>query len=94
MLKPLPEMTKRLSLLKFFSKKLMLPTILLPEPVLDLWDSVESKMRKMSKSSVEIPEVEEEVMEAEEETEVEEVRISFYDYFYCTLYTHTHTQLR
>jgi len=72
-LKPLLKMALRLRLLKFFSKKLMLPTILVPELVLDLWDSVESRMTKR-KSSVEIPEVEEvvEVAEvAEEELEEE-----------------------
>jgi len=75
-LKPLPEILSVLRKPKFFSKKLMLPTILVPEPVLDLWDSVQSRMTKRS-SSVEIPEVEEEeeVEEAEEEEPEEEPEV-------------------
>merc|ERR1712127_224686 len=72
-LKPLRVMSILARKPAFFSKKLMLPEILVPVSELDSWDSVESKMTKMLKFSPEIPEVEEE--EEVEEVEEEETGV-------------------
>jgi len=80
--RPLLVMTRNPSLSVFFSRKLMLPTILVPVSVLVSWDSELSKKRKMLKFSPEIPEVEEEEEEEEvaeeepeEEPEVETLKV-------------------